>query len=87
MVVASRLVEIDHKMTPLMEEELGLTPIHNIGMAEGRWLITMQYPGHREISQAVRLHQGDVLIFQRDSLPKRRSVLTFCMCQGATLWG
>jgi serine/threonine-protein kinase len=59
-VTASQYVEVDLQRQPLMEEDLGRTPLNNIPLAPGSWLLTLRSPGYRDVLYPVRIDRGEV---------------------------
>ena len=59
-VTASRYLEVDLQQTTLMDEPLGATPLNNIPLAEGDWLLTLNLDGYREVVQPVRIERGEL---------------------------
>lgn len=59
-VTASQYVEVDLQRQPLMEEALGRTPLNNIPLNQGSWLLTLRSPGYRDVLYPVRIDRGEV---------------------------
>ncbi len=60
-VTAARYMEVDLRQTTLMDEPLGTTPLNNVPLAEGDWLLTMELDGHRPTVYPVRVERGELL--------------------------
>ncbi|MCB9543058.1 MAG: SUMF1/EgtB/PvdO family nonheme iron enzyme [Myxococcales bacterium] len=59
-VTASRYLEVDLQQTTLMDEPLGATPLNNIPLAEGDWLLTLCLDGYRDVLHPVRIERGEL---------------------------
>ncbi len=59
-VTASRYMEVDLRLTTLMEEELGVTPLNNIPLTQGSWQLTLQREGYRDVVVCARVDRGEV---------------------------
>ena len=59
-VTASQYVEVDLQRQPLMEDDLGRTPLNNIPLSQGAWLLTLRSPGMRDVLYPVRIDRGEV---------------------------
>ena len=59
-VTAARLVEVDLQLMPMMEESLGQTPLSNVPLAFGSWLLTVSLPGYRDVILPVQIERGEV---------------------------
>ncbi len=59
-VTAARYLEIDQMLTTLMEEELGRSPLNNIPLEAGRWLLTLQLDGYRSVLIPAKVDRGEV---------------------------
>lgn len=60
-VSAARYMEVDLQQTTLMDEPLGVTPLNNVPLAEGDWLLTIELDGHRPTLYPVRVERGELL--------------------------
>ena len=60
-VTASRYLEVDLQQTTLMDDDLGQTPLNNIPLAEGDWLLTLSLHGYRDVVQPVRIERGELV--------------------------
>lgn len=60
-VTASRYMEVDLRQTTLMDEPLGTTPLNNVPLAEGDWLLTMELDGYRPTVYPVHVERGELV--------------------------
>ena len=60
-VSASPYMEVDLKLSTLMDEALGSTPLNNIPLREGSWLLTLSADGYRDVRLPVKIRRGEVL--------------------------
>ncbi len=60
-VIAARYMEVDLRQTTLMDEELGTTPLNNVPLAEGDWLLTLELDGYRPSVYPVHVERGELL--------------------------
>ncbi len=47
-VYAARCIEVDHRLTSLLEEELGRTPLREISLEHGSWILRIEAEGLRD---------------------------------------
>jgi serine/threonine-protein kinase len=59
-VSAARFMEVDHQLNTLMDEDLGVTPLNNIPLPMGSWMLTLSLPGYRDVAYPVRVERGEV---------------------------
>jgi len=59
-VSASPYMEVDLKLSTLMDEDLGVTPLNNIPLREGNWLLTLSADGYRDVRMPVKIRRGEV---------------------------
>ena len=59
-VTAAQYLEVDQRLTTLMEEELGRTPLNNIPLQAGRWLLTLHLDGYRPVLVPAKVDRGEV---------------------------
>ena len=59
-VTAAQYLEIDQQLTTLMEEELGRTPLNNILVQGGRWMVTVHLDGYRPVLVPAKVDRGEV---------------------------
>ena len=59
-VTLSRYLEVDLQLTPLMDQEIGRTPLHNATLAHGAWQVTLSLPGYRDVVLPARIERGEV---------------------------
>ena len=60
LVTAARYLEVDLQLTTLMDEPLGQTPLSNVPIAQGNWLLTLELPGYRAVRCPVQIDRGEV---------------------------
>ncbi len=59
-VTAAQYLEVDQQLTTLMEEELGRTPLNNIPLMAGRWLLTLHLDGYRDVRIPAKVERREV---------------------------
>ncbi|MCB9766418.1 MAG: serine/threonine protein kinase, partial [Alphaproteobacteria bacterium] len=48
-VTLFRLEEVDRRLTPTAERSLGRTPLHDVPLPRGRWLLRLRAPGREDV--------------------------------------
>jgi len=59
-VTAARYLEVDLQLTTLMDEEMGTTPLNNVPIHHGNWVLTLSMPGYRDVVMPVQIDRGEV---------------------------
>ena len=59
-VTAGPFMEVDLQLTTLMEDDLGVTPLNNIPLSQGSWLIRLALQGYRDVVYPARVERGEV---------------------------
>ncbi|MEM6928954.1 MAG: SUMF1/EgtB/PvdO family nonheme iron enzyme, partial [Myxococcota bacterium] len=58
-VRAFRFVEQKRRLVPVLEHDLGETPLVEVAMARGSWLLEVTSPGHPVVRYPVAIERGD----------------------------
>jgi formylglycine-generating enzyme required for sulfatase activity len=59
-VVAAQYVEVDLQQQPLMQVDLGSTPVNHLTIGQGSWLLRISHQGFRDVLLPVRVERGEV---------------------------
>ncbi|MCA9526205.1 MAG: SUMF1/EgtB/PvdO family nonheme iron enzyme, partial [Myxococcales bacterium] len=59
-VVAAQCIEVDLQRQPLIQADLGVTPVQHVPLQQGTWLLQLQHAGFRDVHIPVRVERGEV---------------------------
>ncbi|MEZ4466006.1 MAG: SUMF1/EgtB/PvdO family nonheme iron enzyme [bacterium] len=59
-VVAAQCIEVDLQRQPLIQVDLGATPVQHVPLQQGTWLLQLSHAGYRDVHVPVRIERGEV---------------------------